>query len=105
MDKTVLVYKFMDGSDIFTDYETLLTPKQTQYLESLPISMAFACFTKFLTWINDGMYKFHSVPLSFKEQLLLTDHKEIKNIPSIWKGMCLPWLSMLYNFTYLNELI
>ena len=94
----MLVCKFLDGSDISTHNETLLTPKQAQYLESLPISLAFACFTKFLTWINDGMYKFHSVPLSFKEQLLFTDHNEIKNIPSLWKGMCLLWLSTFVQF-------
>ncbi|KAL5466920.1 hypothetical protein EMCRGX_G031083 [Ephydatia muelleri] len=50
-----------------------LSPPQLKFLENLPTVMVFSCLQKFIQWLKDGMYDFHTLPFTLKTHLPLED--------------------------------
>ena len=63
-----------------------LSPPQLKFLENLPTVMVFSCLQMFIQWLKDGMYDFHTLPLTLKTHLPLEDHEVLLQIPAKWKG-------------------
>ena len=63
-----------------------LSPPQLKFLENLPTVMVFSCLQKFIQWLKDGMYDFHTLPFTLKTHLPLEDQEALLQIPEKWKG-------------------
>ena len=63
-----------------------LSPPQLKFLENLPTVMVFSCLQKFIQWLKDGMYDFHTLPFTLKTHLPLEDQEALIQIPAKWKG-------------------
>ena len=63
-----------------------LSPPQLKFLENLPTVMVFSCLQKFIQWLKDGMYDFHTLSFTLKTHLPPEDQEALLQIPEKWKG-------------------
>eukprot|EP00731_Ephydatia_muelleri_P026802 Em0018g902a len=60
--------------------------KRLKFLENLPTVMVFSCLQKFIRWLKDGIYDFHTLPFTLKTHLPLEYQEALLQIPEKWKG-------------------
>ena len=63
-----------------------LSPPQLKFLENLPTVVVFSCLQKFIQWLKDGMYDFHTLPFTLKTHLSSEDQEALLQIPEKWEG-------------------